>query len=61
MTNTRLALLRAAVQLLDTADSLVQSGFVDSEGPDAIDCYDIHCAIEDVIATLEERIVDLEK
>lgn len=61
MTNLeRLALLRAAVQVLDTADSLVQSAYVDTTDSTAIECYDIHCSIEDVISTLEERIDDLE-
>lgn len=62
MTNSeRIALLRSAIDSLDFADSQMQAAFVGTQDSEAIVCYDLHCAIEDVISTLDEKIIDLEK
>jgi len=62
MTNLeRIALLKNAIDILDAADSQMQAAFVDTQDSEAIECYDLHCAIEEVISSIEEKIVDLEK
>ena len=47
--------VRMAWALLHDADASMQTGLGDTE-----ECYDLHCAIEDIAETLEEIVARLE-
>jgi hypothetical protein len=50
--------LQKAIQLLNEADAIVQAALGASD-----DCYEVHCALEDIQATLEgyaEQLVEMQ-
>lgn len=62
MTNLeRIALLRSAIESLDAADSRIQAAYIGTQDSEAVDCYNFHCDIAEIISTLDEKIIDLEK
>ena len=62
MTNLeRIALLKNAIDILSAADSQIQAAFVDTQDSEAIECYNLFCDIAEIISTLDEKIIDLEK
>ena len=54
-TKDKLDRLRMAWALLHDADASMQTALGDTE-----ECYDLHCAIEDVASSLEDIVARLE-
>ena len=46
--------LRRAIELLDEADYYMQKAYSGVEGKDAIECYDFHERIENLISDLDD-------